>query len=115
MICLQQPDHFRGTRGDAAFLLGLVDLIADVWTRRGTQALTSPVGSQEHPSVAREYRTECVECRLAHHSSGAPVVINDSGERSWSFRLVQHSVKCDVPARKRDDICCGQNQGRKQQ
>jgi alpha-N-arabinofuranosidase len=35
MICLQQPEHFRGTRGDAAFLLGRIDLIADVWTRRG--------------------------------------------------------------------------------
>jgi len=31
-------------------------LIANVWTRRGTQTLASPVGSKEHPSMACEYR-----------------------------------------------------------
>jgi len=42
------------------------------------------------------------------------VVINDTRKRSCSFRLVQRSVKCDLPTRERDGICRGQNQGRKQ-
>jgi hypothetical protein len=43
------------------------------------------------------------------------VVIDDSRKRPWSFRLVQHCVKCDIPTRKRDGIFRGQNKGRKQQ
>src|SRR5216683_3018641 len=91
VIRLQQPDHGRGAGGDAAVLLGCRDLITNVRTRRSTQSLTPPVGSKEHPSMACEHRTECLECSSAQHASGAPVVINDSGKRPFPFRSVQHS------------------------
>ena len=77
--------------------------------------MTSPIGSEEDPSMACEYRAKRIECLLAQHACGASVVINDGGKWSGSFRLIQNSMKREIATWKRDNIRRGQNKGRKQQ
>lgn len=57
--------------------------------------------------MAGEYWTERIECLFAQHPGSASVVINNCGERSRSFRLVQDSVKSNCATRKRNGICRG--------
>jgi YD repeat-containing protein len=68
------------------------------------QTLATPVGPKEHPSMAREHWTECIESGFADHALGTPVVIDDSGKRPFPFRPVHYSVKGDVATRKRDVV-----------
>src|SRR3989442_400963 len=100
MVRLEQADHGRGARGQAACLLGRGDLVADVGTRGRTRALASAVRAEEHPSVAREDRTERVERLPAEHAGCAAMVVHDRGKRSLSLRLVYHAVKRQFSAAK---------------
>lgn len=104
VIRRQQPHHGFGACRDATILFGCGDLVTNIWAGGRAQTLATPVGPKEHPSMAREHWTECIESGFADHALGTPVVINDSGKRPLPFRPVHYSVKGDVATRKRDVV-----------
>src|SRR5215469_18869588 len=102
MISFEQIDH----RSDGCVLptrfFSRRDLVPNVLTRLGTQALSTPVRHEIDPPFRRVKRAHCSTGRVAQHSFGASVVIEYSWKRAIAFWLKQLTTQGEFTAGKMD-------------